>query len=785
MEKLPAGLELLKQYPQFILWTHEDGTKVPIDPKTRYKCSPVDRSKWVSADAAVALSNATGMGVAFVLSDDDPFFFIDVDKALINNQWNAQAIEAVNYFPNAYVEVSQSNTGLHVLGATANKTEHTCKNQSLGLELYTTDRFIALTGTSEQGDINTDHTARLDNYIAKYFHKEIVEGGELAGWTNTPVDGYGGTEDDTDLIIRMMNSRSGASILGGKASIRELWEANPEVLADYYPSGSGKPFDHSSADMALCQHLAFWTGKNCERMDRLFKLSGLNRDKWQRQDYKHNTIINAVQNCKSVLQVKPSKELEPVEAVQHDLQATGDKSGLQYMTAQQQVEYFKGCVYILGLHRVLIPSGMLLKPEQFKAFYGGYLFALDSINDKTTKNAWEVFTESQAYNFPKVDHTCFRPELPVGQIVNDEGYKKVNTYVPIDVSVRVGDPSMFLDLLRRMLPDDNDRAILLAYMAACVQYKGVKFQWAPLIQGAEGNGKTAIVRVLERALGSRYTHLPNAADLGGNGLKYNSWVRNKLFIAVEEIYVSDRREVTEALKPYITNDRIEIQGKGVDQYTDDNRTNWVLLTNHKDALPVTINNRRYSIFYCAQQTLDDLIKYGMNEQYFRTLYDWLRTEGYEIMSNYLLTYPIPDALNPATTLQRAPKTTSLQEAITLSLGRIEQEVLEAIGEEIAGFTGGWVSSVALTRLMERKGVQRFAPAKRREMMQNLGYEYHPALKGGRMTTYSPIDLGKPRLYCKTDSPSFGLTEPQKVCEAYIQAQNISVTGKVNNHLRAL
>ena len=39
----------------------------------------------------------------------------------------------------------------------------------------------------------------------------------------------------------------------------------------------------SEADLALCSHLAFWTGRDATKMDTMFRQSGLMRDKWDRQ----------------------------------------------------------------------------------------------------------------------------------------------------------------------------------------------------------------------------------------------------------------------------------------------------------------------------------------------------------------------------------------------------------------------------------------------------------------------------------------------------------------------
>src|SRR5574344_2151890 len=50
---------------------------------------------------------------------------------------------------------------------------------------------------------------------------------------------------------------------------------------------------HSEADQALCTMLAFWCGGDTAQMDRLFRQSGLMREKWEREDYSSMTLENA------------------------------------------------------------------------------------------------------------------------------------------------------------------------------------------------------------------------------------------------------------------------------------------------------------------------------------------------------------------------------------------------------------------------------------------------------------------------------------------------------------
>ena len=213
-------------------------------------------------------------------------------------------------------------------------------------------------------------------------------------------------------------------------------------------------------------------------------------------------------------------------------------------------------------------------------------------------------------------------------IINEEGWDTVNSYVPIKTEQKDGDISPFIKHVTSMLPDGHDATILISYMAAVLQYPGAKFQWAPLLQGFKGNGKTLIIRALEFSVGKRYSHLPNAEELLKS--KFNWWLFGKMFIGVEEIRVADKWELINVLKPYITNDRVEIQGKGQDQITSDNRANFMFCSNYRDGLPV---DRRYCILYTAQQTEQDVINMGWrNTSYFVDIYDWAIGGGYAIIN---------------------------------------------------------------------------------------------------------------------------------------------------------
>lgn len=443
--------------------------------------------------------------------------------------------------------------------------------------------------------------------------------------------------------------------------------------------------------------------------------------------------------------------------------------GGNVMDITGQIEYFRGVVYLEAQNRFLCPDGQIMKPEAFSARYSGYQFSLDAQMDKFTFKAHEAFTLSRGHEFTKAWSACFRPECQPGQVVNDEGVDLVNIYAPAYIDRRKGDVTPFLTHLAKLLPNDRDRVIVLSYMAACVQYPGMKSQWCPVIQGCEGNGKSFLGTALSYAVGRRYTHVPEASDLES---QFNGWLQGNLLVIVEELKTDDKHTLLERMKPMITNKRIQIQQKGIDQVTGDNRANFICFSNHRDCVPIKRNGRRYAMLYTAQQSAEDLKRDGMPPDYFYRLYDWADNGGWQIIAWFLSQYEIPDEFNPKTLCQRAPETSSQHEAEKLSLGRVEQEIMEAIDSEMTGFKGDWISSYHLTNLLKEKGLERFLPPnKRRATLEDIGYIQHPALADGRINSPIPLE-GKPRLYIdKTRKDLMNIKAPKEVAELYMMAQN--------------
>lgn len=420
-----------------------------------------------------------------------------------------------------------------------------------------------------------------------------------------------------------------------------------------------------------------------------------------------------------------------------------------------QVTEFAGCVYVSSHHGVLMPNGSILAPERFNAMMPGGEYDLSQ--GKTTRKPFEAFTGSHFVDFPKADRLAFRPERPQREITKENGLTFVNAFVPSPGTRAQGDVMPFLRHLELLLPDSKDREILLSWCAAVVQKPGVKAKWAPVLIGTQGNGKSLIGDVLAYAVGRNHTVKPRADQLGG---RFNSWIENKLLAVIEEIHTQGRREVMDALKPLITEERIEVEGKGRDALMVDNRCNMLMCSNHRDAIMKTKDDRRYAVFYCAQQSAEDKQRDGMDDLYFKELFTWLEERGgFAAVAHYL------DQYVPSVSIRGcSPHTSGTEQAIEESRSPAQQAVLEAVDMEQDGFTGGMITAEALKALLDGHGIK-VSTRTQGKLLDELGYRKHPMLPDGKIWI-----LGRTvRVYSKRGHPVEQLQDVRAQIERQQQA----------------
>lgn len=274
--------------------------KFPIDPISKKKINAHDPNSWMSYETAVGhlITLGDGYSLGFSFIPDDKYFFIDLDNCLLaNGQWSPVATAICMQFSGCYIEVSQSGRGLHIIGKYDGYTPaHSCKNIPLGLELYTSGRFCAITQMQAVGDCGFIATSQLKQFITDYSFDRAETGETDEEWTTECEPGHN-VPDDNNEILRIIRNmpKSANEVFEGKKypNFDDLFENNEEELAKFYPSSKSDVYDRSSADGALAYRLLYFVGRNCERVCEIMQMSKLVREKWTRSDYLPRTIISA------------------------------------------------------------------------------------------------------------------------------------------------------------------------------------------------------------------------------------------------------------------------------------------------------------------------------------------------------------------------------------------------------------------------------------------------------------------------------------------------------------
>lgn len=283
---------LLKKEGLFCLWQYEvrDGKKTKVPYCVRgYRADPGNKSTFSKFDQVISLANGyDGIGIGVF----DDICAVDIDHCVEDGVLSEMADDIVKMM-DSYTEYSPSGTGVRIFfkasGLSYDKERYYVNNRKFGLEIYVsgyTNKFVTATGNVLIDREVEDRTEALLFVLEKYMVK--------------PTQLYTCCEDvpGSFLSDESVIAKASASKQGEKFSA--LWYGD----ASAYGS-------QSEADLALCSILAFWCGGDTEQMDRLFRQSDLMREKWEREDYRMNTLNRAVAMSKEFY--KPLGRTAPAE----------------------------------------------------------------------------------------------------------------------------------------------------------------------------------------------------------------------------------------------------------------------------------------------------------------------------------------------------------------------------------------------------------------------------------------------------------------------------------------
>ncbi len=284
MSLMYEELEEIRALKNWVVWRYVDNPKnpdkpkkMPFNPVTGTAASVSDSSTWGTYQEAIqnfiTNNNYRGLGFEFGTKENPSGYAgIDLDNVIENGRLKPFAAEIVQIM-NSYTEYSPSKNGLHIIFKLKSRlSEEGYYKKHNDIECYDFGRYYTMTGEI-YGDIKPIEyrDSECQQVREKYLKQEQAKPEII------PIQ----YDTDSDILRKMFNSQNGTSI-----------------QALYNGDISGYK-SQSEADLSLCNHLAFWTLKNANQMDSLFRQSKLYRDKWDKvhdgsRTYGEMTIQKAI-----------------------------------------------------------------------------------------------------------------------------------------------------------------------------------------------------------------------------------------------------------------------------------------------------------------------------------------------------------------------------------------------------------------------------------------------------------------------------------------------------------
>lgn len=242
---------------------------------------------------------------------------------------------------------------------------------------------------------------------------------------------------------------------------------------------------------------------------------------------------------------------------------------------------------------------------------------------------------------------------------------------------------------------EKETSFLLDFIAYNTQNIGKKINFAPLIQGFEGDGKSTIAEVIACCLGGR-----NVKPLPPTALqdKFTGWAEGSCVVVLEELRVAghNRFDVLDTIKPMITNATIDIRRMNRDNYSIVNVTNYIAFTNHRDALPLNDHDRRWWVIFAPYLNRQDMERdVGDIYEYFDKLKNAITNYGSSIR-RFFLDFKISDDFKP---YGHAPLTAEKLSMISAEKGAEICDLNTFIQKGGVGYSDSIISSAALTSAM--------------------------------------------------------------------------------------
>lgn len=577
----------MRQVNNWICWraepdpkSHSGIKKLPVNPITGRNASTNNPGTWSSfADAVNAAPRFSGIGFVFAGSG---FFGIDIDDMPLDSEEVREIVNAMQ----TYTERSQSGNGLHLIARGSLPGDDMRRGK---IEMYAKNRYFVMTGNQIGENGIRDCTEAVKPVYEKYARRAQEPAPQPLPVSSEPMPTAGAQLSDDD-VIRI------ASTAANSGKFLALWHGDISQYGN----------DESRADAALCSMLAFYT-KDAAQIDRLFRSSGLYRDKWDekrgKSTYGAITAAAAIANTANTYQPKrkrgrPPKQEQPAAAQISTKTAAQSSEVRPTLTLDILDEFLKKHNITCRLNDVTHKIQYDGIPERYAGEHGQdsaptvitSMLKSEGIKGSSSQTVCEFLTV-----IARMHH--YNPVRELLDAVKWDGKSRI---------------AALFDIMRLPAEDMLSRNLIYKWLLQCLSLACMNDYREPfgaegvlVLTGAQGIGKTRFAR-----------KLGISPELFKEGLSLDPKDKDSLlkatscFIAeLGELESTLKREIS-ILKAFITDKVDEVRPPyGRSTETNIRRTSYIATCNSSDFLLDTTGNRRFFTIPCEQPfDLDSLEK---------------------------------------------------------------------------------------------------------------------------------------------------------------------------------
>ena len=532
----------LKEQKIWLCWNfREKGgkkTKVPIAASgEKTGTDKAHRHTWVTFDEAKKAANDRKYsGVGFVIPKG--WFFLDIDHRDMTDPYIQTMLERFG----SYAEKSVSGEGLHIYGKcdfTKVPTEekngrlklhrrYYQKNPGNGTELYMgglTNRFAVYTGNIVQDKPLRDCT----NAVLVTLEKNMTRapkgalsraplGAFSAQQTFAGKDSSNARALSQDKNLTDLSRAYCPPVATGDVICKLRRQKNGEKFCKLFDEGDFSDYgSQSEADLALCSMIAFRVGDDPDAIDNIFRQSALCREKWEREDYRGETIEKGIEACNGVYHrsVMPRPDFirfnemtgQPYVVVPALAQHVRDH--MKYLLVRDSGKHgLLKYVYEGGVYKLYADEMFKGCIKQFVEDYDPELVKINQINeafqhiitDRNYIGQDDLNSREDIINFRNgllvvtADELRLIPHSP-------EVYSTIQ--IPCNWTGERRETPVFGEYFKTLTDGNKDTArLLLQFMGACLSnIKGWRMKKSLFLVGDGNTGKSQLKSLVEKILG--------------------------------------------------------------------------------------------------------------------------------------------------------------------------------------------------------------------------------------------------------------------------------------------